>query len=107
MNTARKTGLVNYNFDASLHNHQSPENCFCFSISKERFRAIATEIERYVDRKNAKENFKQLLSYSTIEKLLNFGAFGNMNSLKSFARGAIAELSIFLSHAPQDFSNTD
>ena len=107
MNTARKTGLVSYNFDASLHNHQSPENCFCFNISKERFRAIATEIERYVDRKNAKNNFKQLLSYSMIEKLRNSGAFSNMNSLKSFARSAVAELSLFLSRAPQDFSNAD
>lgn len=95
----KKTGLISYDFDASLHNHQSPENCFCFSISKERFRAIASEIERYVDRKNAMENFKQLLSFSTIEKLLNFGVFSNMNSLKSFARTFVAELSLFLSHA--------
>lgn len=49
----RDLGLVGEDFDVSLYNHQSPENCFCANIPKAEFRALAGEIEAFVDQYNA------------------------------------------------------
>ena len=47
-----KFGLIPYNFDPSLYNHTSPDNNFSINIKHERFREIASEIEKIADRKN-------------------------------------------------------
>jgi radical SAM superfamily enzyme YgiQ (UPF0313 family) len=91
-----KNGLISSDSDASLYNHQSPENCFCANISKERFRAIAMEIERYVDRRETIEDFKQLLFHGAIDRLLNSGAFRNVESFNNLIRNTILELRLVL-----------
>ncbi|OFY18586.1 MAG: hypothetical protein A2W98_04970 [Bacteroidetes bacterium GWF2_33_38] len=45
-------GLIPKIFDVSKYNHQSPENCFCLNITHDKFRAIASEVEKVVDKKN-------------------------------------------------------
>jgi len=92
----KNAGLIDNNVDVFLYNHQNPENFFCANISKKRFRALASEIEKYVDRTDAKEELKQLLSHGAIDTLLNFGAFRNLASLQNFVRSAIFELKLLL-----------
>lgn len=48
----RRLGLVGEDFDVSLYNHQSPENCFSANIPKAEFRQLAEEIETFVDQYN-------------------------------------------------------
>lgn len=48
----RALGLVDDDFDVTVHNHQSPENCFTAYIDPERFRVLAKRVTRIVDRKN-------------------------------------------------------
>ena len=48
----KSKGLIKENFDPTLYNHQSPLNCFSMYISPERFRVLATKIERMIDRRN-------------------------------------------------------
>jgi anaerobic magnesium-protoporphyrin IX monomethyl ester cyclase len=92
----REAGLISSTYDATLYNHQSPENCFCQNINKQRFREIATEIERYVDERKSEHEFRQVLSYSTLDRFLSSGAFLNINSLRDFIQNAITELKVML-----------
>ncbi|WP_243438775.1 B12-binding domain-containing radical SAM protein [Fundidesulfovibrio soli] len=48
----KRLGLVDEGFDVSLYNHQSPSNCFCANIHRERFRELAGEMEAFVDAYN-------------------------------------------------------
>jgi radical SAM superfamily enzyme YgiQ (UPF0313 family) len=45
-------GLIHEDYDPSLHNHQSPLNCFCEHITSEKFREISCDIEKIVAEKN-------------------------------------------------------
>jgi len=92
----RNAGLIHSNYDASLYNHQSPENCFCLHINKQRFREIATEIERYIDERKSEHEFRQVLSYGTIDRFLSSGAFLNINSLRYFISNAVTEIKVML-----------
>lgn len=49
----RERGLIAADFDPSLHNHQSPANCFSGHLAPERFRELAAQVERAVESKNA------------------------------------------------------
>lgn len=49
----RERGLVAEDFDPSLHNHQSPANCFSRHIAPARFRELAAEVEEAVEAVNA------------------------------------------------------
>jgi len=55
-------GLVDEGFNTALHNHQSPENCFCLHIGHDRFRKLVSRIERMVDRHNWPGPIRRLLS---------------------------------------------
>ncbi len=46
------SGLIAADYDPSLYNHQSPENCFSVSISPERFKKMSSRIEETVVEKN-------------------------------------------------------
>ncbi|MBI5593048.1 MAG: radical SAM protein [Deltaproteobacteria bacterium] len=48
----RKMGLIPINYDLSLYNHQSPENCFCLHLSHEKFTLLSSRIEEIVVSKN-------------------------------------------------------
>lgn len=50
--TCLELGLVNEDYDFSLHNHQSPANFFCPAVRPERFRELAREMESAVREKN-------------------------------------------------------
>jgi hypothetical protein len=69
----RENGLIGNDFDVSLFNHQSPNNCFCLHISPERFRAAVANIERMVDRRIFFNNFKKTFSFNTLIKLKSLG----------------------------------
>jgi len=65
----RSHGLVDDSFDVSLYNHQSPANCFCLNISRERFRTLVAKIERMVDKNNYPSLFRRVFSWSTLRKI--------------------------------------
>jgi anaerobic magnesium-protoporphyrin IX monomethyl ester cyclase len=56
----REKGQIGDDFDVSLYNHQSPANNFCLHIPPVRFRQLAAEIEKIVDRKNTLSGFRKL-----------------------------------------------
>ena len=68
----KEKGLVSNTFDPSLYNHQSPQNCFCM-IPPEKFREMASRIERFVDRRNYWNRIKRNLSLETIAKIRELG----------------------------------
>lgn len=49
----QKKGLIPDDYDISLYNHQSLENCFTDHIARERFRELATEAMTLVDKLNS------------------------------------------------------
>ncbi len=60
-------------FDLSLYNHQSPANYFCPAIPPARFRQLAAEVERMVDRKNNLARLRGLFSLTTLRKIKDGG----------------------------------
>ncbi|PKP21713.1 MAG: hypothetical protein CVU05_06205, partial [Bacteroidetes bacterium HGW-Bacteroidetes-21] len=68
-------GMIPMDFDVSLYNHQSPNNSFSQNISHEKFRLLASEIEKEVDEKNQKyERWMRLRRYAplnVIKKILS------------------------------------
>ncbi len=77
----KENGLVNDDYDVSLHNHQSPANCFCMNIAPERFRTLVSNIERMVDRKNWRNRIKRVFSLNTFSRIRELGI------RKSFQKG--------------------
>ncbi|MFQ5452968.1 MAG: B12-binding domain-containing radical SAM protein [Candidatus Zixiibacteriota bacterium] len=75
----KEKGLIDEHFDISLYNHTSPENNFTLNISKERFRELADQIGKMVDRRNNSARRKRLFSMNTILKLQEEGL---LNGLK-------------------------
>ena len=69
----KKVGLIKDDYDPVLYNHQSPENCFCTNIQKERFRQLASRIEEYVDQHNTRERLLNAFSLDTLYDIRNYG----------------------------------
>jgi anaerobic magnesium-protoporphyrin IX monomethyl ester cyclase len=82
----KKAGLIDETYDIALYNHQSPENCFCKNIPKARFRELAMEIERYVDRHNAKQDMTNIFSFSALHKIHDYGFAESLRKLASAVR---------------------
>lgn len=57
----RKQGLIGDDYDMSLYHHQSPLNHFCPQIPRDRFRQLASEVERFVDQWNARRKLQRKL----------------------------------------------
>ena len=55
----KERGLIDDNFDISLYNHQSPENCFSEYIPPETFKNLISKIERRVDNMNYIKRLKR------------------------------------------------
>jgi hypothetical protein len=55
----RQQGLIGEDYDMSLYHHQSPLNHFCPQISPARFRELASQIERLVDRWNKGQKLRR------------------------------------------------
>jgi radical SAM superfamily enzyme YgiQ (UPF0313 family) len=92
----KKANIMDCEGDPSLYNHQSPENCFTMNINKATFKAISEEMERYVEVRNSREELKQLISTASIYKLINFGTFRSLKSLKTFTVNAATEIRLML-----------
>jgi radical SAM superfamily enzyme YgiQ (UPF0313 family) len=69
----KEYGLIGNDYDISLLNHQSPENCFCINITPTRFRLLASKIEKMIDRKNSKVNINRIFSLNTIKAIQEQG----------------------------------
>ena len=69
----RDLGLVDNSFDVSLYNHQSPANCFSKNISPERFRQLAANIEKLVDRKNSINRIRKMFSLNALNAVRELG----------------------------------
>lgn len=79
----RKLGLIKDGHDMVLYNHQSPENCFCTKIQKERFRKIAARIEKYVDQNNARQRLLSTFSLDTLYDVRNYGLRWSLKILEN------------------------
>ncbi|HUU27440.1 MAG TPA: radical SAM protein [archaeon] len=69
----REHGLIDESYDISLHNHQSPANCFCLNISPGRFRTLVSRIEKTVDRTNKLKRIKRIFSRHTLWRIRELG----------------------------------
>ncbi len=54
-------GVVDDDFDITLHNHQSPENCFTAFIPRERFKELVRESMAVVERKNRRGRWRRVV----------------------------------------------
>jgi len=82
-----QNGLLADDFDVARYNHQSPENCFCLHIPKDRFRALVSEVEAMVDRKTLRERRLKLLKPR--EVLSRIHELGPIESLKRVWRAVL------------------
>lgn len=69
----KEYGLIDVNYDVSLYNHQSPINYFCINITRERFRMLASKIEKMADRKIWLYRIKRIFSLYTFWRMQEFG----------------------------------
>lgn len=72
----KEKGFIAKDHDHSLFNHQSPLNCFSMYIKLERFKVIASELEKIVDRKNFKVNLAKVFSRKLLFLVHDMGVFG-------------------------------
>jgi radical SAM superfamily enzyme YgiQ (UPF0313 family) len=79
----KKVGLIKDDYDPVLYNHQSPENCFCTNIHKERFRQLASRIEEYVDQHNTRERLLDTFSLDTLYEARNYGFRWSLKILRN------------------------
>ena len=77
-----RNGLIKDNYDVSLYNHQSPLNHFCLNIKPERFRILASKIEKMVDRKNKLRKLRRIFSLSTLNKIRKLGLIRSLKYSK-------------------------
>jgi radical SAM superfamily enzyme YgiQ (UPF0313 family) len=82
----RRNGLIKDDFNIALYNHQSSENCFCLNIEKERFRGLASQIEKYVDKHNAKQDLRSIFSLAAFHKIHDYGVLDSLKKLSSSIR---------------------
>ena len=55
----KELGVVDDDFDITIHNHQSPENCFTAYIPPERFQELVRESVAIVTRKNRRGRWRR------------------------------------------------
>ena len=78
----RQIGMIKRDYNSAFFNHRSPANYFCRDISKERFRELASEIEKYVDKHNSKYDLSEILALDTLRRIYNYGFY---ETVKRFA----------------------
>lgn len=69
----KENGLIGKDYNISLYNHQSPANCFCINITPERFRVLASGIEKMVDRINLLNRIRRVFSLHTFMRIRDLG----------------------------------
>ena len=55
----KELGVVDDDFDITIYNHQSPENCFTAFIPRERFKELVREAASVVRRKNSRGRWRR------------------------------------------------
>ena len=74
----KEKGLIDDEYDLSLHYHQSPVNCFCINITPERFRILAFKIEVVVDKINSLKRLKRVFSSHTLWRIKELGIWESL-----------------------------
>lgn len=85
----RQIGLIKGDYNAAFFNHQSPENYFCGDISKERFRELASEMEKYVDRHNLKYSLGDILTLDTLRRINHYGFYETFRRFREVLRALV------------------
>jgi len=84
----KEKGLINDDFDVSLYNHQSPENCFCMYLSPEEFRKIVGKIEKIIARKALIANTIRVIAFpfsiTGIKKIKQIGVLKSLKLAKKY-----------------------
>ena len=75
----KENGLIGDDYDVSLYNHQSPANSFCMNITPERFRVLANEIEKKIDRRNYLNKIRLIFSLNTFKRIQELGMSKSLN----------------------------
>jgi radical SAM superfamily enzyme YgiQ (UPF0313 family) len=76
-----ENGLIDQDYDISMHNLQSLD-AFTLHVEPERFLAIASEIERFVDRSNRAYRMRRILSSNTFWRVKELGVRESVVKLK-------------------------
>ena len=74
----REKGLIDKEFDVSLYNHQSPNNCFCLHMDLATLRRQVLAIEKYIDRKNIANRIKRFFSWNLLWRIKEKGIRGSI-----------------------------
>jgi hypothetical protein len=69
----KEQGTVTGDYDLTLYNHQSPLNYFCPAIARNRFRILASTIERMIDKKNRWGRIRLIFSLNLIWRIKEKG----------------------------------
>lgn len=77
-NYCTQRGIIPYDFDVSLYNHNSPRNYFCPNIPEDIFKEKIRELERKLDKLN---KLKKLKMYFSMEGLLKLKQKGIKQTL--------------------------
>jgi radical SAM superfamily enzyme YgiQ (UPF0313 family) len=83
----RSEGLIDERQDPSLYYHQNPDNCFCLRLSRDRFRELVADVERTVDRRNARRRFREVFSRRTLRRIGELGLGGAVRKGWNVIRG--------------------
>ena len=81
-------GMIDETSDVSLYNHQSPANHFSLSLSRERFRELANEVERTIHRRNFRNRMKRIFSGRTLLRAREIGLRQSVRRFVAFLRSA-------------------
>lgn len=81
-------GMIDETFDVSLYNHQSPANHFSLSLSRERFRELAGQVERTIHRRNFRNRIKRVFSGRSLWRLRELGLRQSVRRFVAFLRSA-------------------
>jgi radical SAM superfamily enzyme YgiQ (UPF0313 family) len=85
----RQYGLIDSAYDVSRFNHQSPENCFCRNIHRDRFRQLVAGLETTIDEHNRKSGAAVELVRRRIRAINEY--LPGRTRARVFGTGALAE----------------
>jgi radical SAM superfamily enzyme YgiQ (UPF0313 family) len=69
----KQQGIIPEDFNAALHNHQSPENYFCPNIPEDVFKRRIRELEKALDRINSRRKLRMYFSREGVRRLKEKG----------------------------------
>ncbi len=69
----KEQGIIPEDFNAFLHNHQSPDNYFCPRIPEDVFKSRVRQLEKTLDRVNSRRKLRMYLSREGLRRLKEKG----------------------------------